>query len=411
MKAKIAIIGVFLAAIAAIVLLGRKPKPEGGGDIAGDSASASSSAAASSGAAQVAISMLYSSEKKEWVDAAAAEFAKVHPEIQLTLTPKGSLALAQAVVDDKEKPTIVSPADSLVLNLAAADWKTKGRPDLFDAAGEDAPESLVVTPLVFVIWRDRAEALMKSTGPKKADKGDAATSITWKTIHKAVTSTQGWPAFGGRPEWGFVKLGHTDPTQSNSGLQALYLMTLEFYGKPTLEVGDLLKPDYQQFMKETEKGVTRFEASTGTFMTDMIRFGPSRYDMAIVYESLAISQIANAEGRWGELRVYYPQTTAWSDHPAVVLRADWVTDAQRKAARTWLQFLRSRPIQERALAYGFRPGDPSVPVKSEDAANPWTRLAMYGVQVDIPAAARVPDGPVVRNLLTLWSRTVDPNGR
>ena len=406
MKAKMAIIGVFLAAIAAIVLLGRKPKPEGGGESTAGSAAPSASAAVSGGPA-VAISMLYSSEKKEWVDAAAAEFAKVHPEIQLALTPKGSLALAQAVVDDKEKPTIISPADSLVLNLAAADWKTKGRPDLFDAAGDDAPESLVVTPLVFVVWKDRADALMKS-----GKKGDPpATAITWKTIHKAVTSPQGWPAFGGRPEWGFVKLGHTDPTQSNSGLQALYLMTLEFYGKPVIEVGDLLKPDYQQFLKETEKGVTKFEASTGTFMTDMIRFGPSRYDMAVVYESLAISQITNAEGRWGELRVYYPQTTAWSDHPAVVLRGDWVTEAQRKAARTWLQFLRSRPIQERALAYGFRPGDPSVPVKSEEASNPWTRLAQYGVEVDVPAAARVPDGPVVRNLLTLWSRVVDPGGR
>src|SRR5262249_25636063 len=156
------------------------------------------------------------------------------------------------------------------------------------------------------------------------------------------------------------KLGHTDPTQSNSGLQALYLMTLEFYGKPSVDVGDLLKPDYQTFVKETEKGVTKFESSTGTFMTDMVRFGPSKYDVAVVYENLAVTEIEHAQGRWGNLRVYSPGTTLWSDHPAAIVQGDWVTDAQKKAARTWIAHLRSREVQERALGFGFRPGDPSV---------------------------------------------------
>jgi hypothetical protein len=216
---------------------------------------------------------------------------------------------------------------------------------------------------------------------------------------------------GGKPEWGFVKLGHTDPTQSNSGLQALYLMTLEFYGKPSIDIADLLKPDYQTFVKETEKGVSKFEASTGTFMTEMVRFGPSKYDLAVVYENLAISQIENAQGRWGNLHAYYPQTTLWSDHPAAILQADWVTPAQKQAAHVWLAHLRSRAVQERALAFGFRPGDPTVPVKSADASNPWTKLAPYGIQIDIPPVAKAPDGPVVRNMLTMWSRVVDPSSR
>src|SRR5438552_13198410 len=117
-------------------------------------------------------------------------------------------------------------------------------------------------------------------------------------------------------------------------------MSMEFYGKNTLDVGDLLKPDYQKFVTEIEKGVPKFETSTGTFMTDMIRFGPSKYDIAVVYENLAISQLENAQGRWGNLRVYYPETTVWSDHPAGVLAAEWVTDAQRKAGRAYLAFLR-----------------------------------------------------------------------
>ena len=30
-----------------------------------------------------------------------------------------------------------------------------------------------------------------------------------------------------------------------------------------------------------------FETSTGTFMTEMVLYGPSKYDIAVVYEVLA----------------------------------------------------------------------------------------------------------------------------
>jgi hypothetical protein len=95
--------------------------------------------------AQVEVTMLYGSEKKEWVDFAAESFRRDHPEIKLTLAPRGSIEAAQAVLDKKERPTIFSPADSLVLNELASDWKTKGRPPLFATQGDEAPQSLVMT--------------------------------------------------------------------------------------------------------------------------------------------------------------------------------------------------------------------------------------------------------------------------
>jgi len=165
-----------------------------------------------------------------------------------------------------------------------------------------------------------------------------------------------------------------------------------------------LKPDYQAFLSAIERGVTRFEASTGTFMVDMVRFGPSKYDMAVVYESLAIAQIANAQGRWGSLRVYYPELTVWSDHPIAIPQAPWVSDAQRAAARELVAHLRSRPVQATALGFGFRPSDPEVPIKSAQGDNPFVRLASYGVRADLPPASAPPDPAVVRNLLMLWSR-------
>lgn len=396
MQARLVIVAAFLLAVIAIVAF-----TFFGGSSANNSANNSGVATPGPGtgpsAATVEISMLYSTEKKEWIEAAKAKFSADHPEISVTLEGMGSLAAEQAILDGKKKPTVWSPADSLVLNMLVADWDVRYHTPLV-GSGSDAPQALLISPLVFAVWQDRADVLKKNSG---------GANLTWKSIHSAVVSNQGWPAVGGKSEWGFVKLGHTDPTQSNSGIQALLLMTMEYYGKTTgLTVNDILDPEYQAFIKGTEGGVPKFESSTGTFMTDMVRFGPSKYDIAVVYENLAISQLANAQGRWGNLVVEYPATTLWSDHPVALLSGDWVTPDQAAAARTWITFLESRPMQEQALTWGFRPADPGVALKTTDANNPFVKYAAQGVKVDIPPVATPPDAAVVQNMLTMWGRVV-----
>jgi ABC-type Fe3+ transport system substrate-binding protein len=384
MNGKVFIVALFAIAVGAILYFNSRRASTG----------TDAPAAAKKPATEIIV--LYSTEKKDWLEATTNAFQTAHPDIAVKLVGKGSLEAAAALLDGKEQPTLWSPADSLVLSLLTSDWQTKNGTPLIAAEGSpDAPQSLVITPLIFVIWEDRAQALLSAPGSK----------LTWKLIHDAVSSNRGWPAVGGKADWGFVKLGHTDPTRSNSGMQALLSMSFEYYKKNSgLSVGELLDPKYQEWVTAIEKGVTRFENSTGTFMTDMIRFGPSRYDLAVVYENLAASQLENAQGRWGNLKVYYPPTTLWSDHPIALLQGSWVTDAQKTAARAYLAHLRSRQAQEMALQFGFRPADPSVPVKTDDPHNPFNRLAAFGVQVDIPPAATPPGAPVVRNLITMWSR-------
>ena len=94
-------------------------------------------------------------------------------------TMAAAVRAAQAILDKKERPTIFSPADSLVMNELASDWKTKGRTPLFATQGEEAPQSLVMTPLVFVAWEDRAQALTKN------GQGE----IRWKTLSRSAWSS------------------------------------------------------------------------------------------------------------------------------------------------------------------------------------------------------------------------------
>lgn len=399
MKQKLAIVGVFLVAAVLIVLFATKdkrPAAEKTTDPAAPQALAGSASGQPAADPQAAaeLTFVYSTEKKDWIEAAVAEFARREPAIKVNLVGKGSLEASAAILDGSLKPALFSPADSLIANLLADDWATKTGKPLFSAE----PQPLLLSPLVFVVWQDRAQVLTaKSDGV-----------LTWKAIREAVMSPKGWPAVGGKPAWGFVKLGQTDPSRSNSGLQALLSMSLEYYGKTNgLTVEELLDEKYQQWVKDIERSVARFEASTGTFMTDMIRFGPSKYDIAAVYESLAVSQLENAQGRWGNLHLYYPPVTLWSDHPIMLLETDALTPAQRAAGQKLIDYLRSVPVQSTALRFGFRPADPNVPMKAtEGGPNPFAKLSQYGLSLELPAAATAPDGAVVRNLLTMWSRVM-----
>jgi len=399
-KPKLAIVFGFLAAAGVISYLAAGHNP--GGLATGKPLAAAPRDPANDPAAapEVELTFEYSTEKKDWLEAAVAAFHKANPRIHVTLTGKGSLEAASAILEGTDKPVLWSPADSLVANLLASDWQIKNQAPLFPTTGDRAPQPLLLTPLVFVVWEERARVLVDHDHTHDGQ-------LSWKTIHRALASPKGWAGLGGKPAWGFVTLGHTDPNKSNSGMEALALMSYEYFTRTSgLTVEQLLDPGFQQFVRTIERGVQHFESSTGTFMTDMIRFGPSKYDIAVVYESLAVSQLENAQGRWGSLHIYYPPVTIWSDHPIVLLDAPWVTAAQQAAGAQLIAFLRSTPVQTTALRFGFRPADTSVPLKTSDATNPFTKSAQYGLSLELPPAAQAPEGAVVRNLLMMWSRLV-----
>jgi ABC-type sulfate transport system substrate-binding protein len=116
-----------------------------------------------------------------------------------------------------------------------------------------------------------------------------------------------------------------------------------------------------------------------------------------------IDYLKNAEGRWGQLRVIYPEYNAWNDNPYYIIDATWSSKDQRKAAQTFLEFLLSENIQKESLTHGFRPANPTVPVKFPDS--PFVKYADYGVRVDLAKICEPPHAEVVSNLLQSWQRS------
>lgn len=359
----------------------------------------------------------YGTEKQAWLEEAVRRFeaqgATVNGRpVRVRLVGMGSREIADRVVrqdwGSDPRPTVVSPASSLWTAVLRADWAARNGGEIVSG---DAPP-LVLTPLVLVAWQERATLLWPS-----------GVDNLWPQLHDALANEQGWVGvaetngFGpGSVEyeqaqsWGFVKFGHTSPLSSNSGAQALMLLAYGYHNKTSgLTAVDALDAGFQTWLEEIERSVLDFGDSTGTFMTNMVRFGPSKYDLVLVYENLAIENIDAAQGRWNQpLNVYYPPATIFSDHPYAVLGDPLTTADQRAAAAVFRDFLLGRPIQELALGYGFRPADPNVSVVSADAANPFNRYASFGVRVDIAQQVETPSGDTIAALLDLWRRRIQP---
>jgi ABC-type Fe3+ transport system substrate-binding protein len=348
--------------------------------------------------APIVVSVLYSTEKDAWLKDVIADFQNNRPlvdghPIQLKLKQMGSREIYLAVLDGTEQPTLISPASFLQISiLQELSTRKSGIPIV---QSTDC-RSVVQTPLALVAWKERANVLW----------GNAPPPDVWKRLHDALIDPKGWAAYQ-QPEWGYIKFGHTDPLKSNSGFMSILLMAYDYFGKTGGLTSQEVLSDagFQKWFTEIEGTIGKFGESTGTYMKDMVAYGPSVYDLIAVYESSAIEQVPNALGRYGELHVYYPPATIMSDHPFCVLKADWVQTDQAKAAQVFVDYLLSQPAQEKALLkYGFRPVDPAI--KIDQPASPLVRYAANGLSINLPPQIDLPSGDTLNTLLDFWSRNV-----
>ena len=144
-------------------------------------------------------------------------------------------------------------------------------------------------------------------------------------------------------------------------------------------------------------------------MRDMVLYGPSKYDLIWNYESVAISDMAAAQGRWGNLAVYYPKPDALVE-PSVRGAQGRLGHAPSSARPrgSCATFLLSPEVQTRALEFGFRPANPDVKVVSTDPQQPVEPPeALRRPRSTCPPSPKSPSGEVTRLLLETWRRVVE----
>jgi Ca-activated chloride channel homolog len=376
-----------------LVLLGGCDKPSGDPAPAASGSSAAPKPSAGPSAAPVvgspiAITIAYGSEKKTWLEEQAVAFkaygakTKSGRPIVVQTQAMGSGEAVQGIVSGTLKPHVFSPASALYVTMLNNAWTAKAA-----SAKPISPagEPLVLSPIVVAMWKPMAEAL-----------GWPGKSIGWSELLKVNANPKGWGALG-HPEWGRFKLGHTHPEYSNSGLQAILAEAYAGAKKTRgLTAADLDKKETVGKLAEIEQTIVHYGKSTGFFSDKMLARGPSYLSAAVLYENLVIESYARPPSAFPIVAVYPTEGTFWSDHPYAVLDADWVGPEEREAAKAFLDFLKAKPAQERALALGFRPADPTIAIGAPvDAA--------HGVDAKQPQTLlEVPSGAVLEKLIAVW---------
>jgi hypothetical protein len=337
----------------------------------------------------VQFGIAYGTEKQRWLEWAVQQYqaTSAGKHTQINLIPMGSMEGAHAAIRGDQRIQVWSPASSVYKDTFVEDWQAK-----YSTNPILREEPLALTPMVFVMWEERYQAFQSHYG-----------TVDFDTINRALHEPAGWQTIGGHPDWGLFKFGHTNPVDSNSGIQALLLAGHSYFKKTgDLTVSEVTDAGFQAWLARLESATNSDSNSTGNLMREMVLKGPSSYDALLVYESVAIDYLKNAEGRWGALHIVYPEYNTWNDNPYYILNATWSTEEQRQAAGKFLDFLLSEPVQRESIVHGFRPANPSVPTRTPDS--PWTRFAVNGVKIDLGKICPPPKAEIATNLLASWQR-------
>ncbi|MCI0442705.1 VWA domain-containing protein [bacterium] len=321
----------------------------------------------------------YGSEKEKWVkdvtDAFHASNAhtKSGKSIHVSQFPMGSGECIDEILTGKRKAHITSPASAAFIKLGNAKYRAKTGKDLIPTT-----ENLVLSPVVIAMWQPMAEAL---GWPNK--------SLGWSDILTVAKNPQGWAAYG-HPEWGAFKFGHTHPEFSNSGLISLFAEVYAGAGKVSaLSLQDVERTETAKYLSDIENSVVHYGSSTGFFGRKMFSNGPEYLSAAVLYENMVIeSYLQSNRTIFPVVAIYPKEGTFWSDHPAGIVDADWVTPEHKEAAEQYLKYLQDRPQQEKALTYGFRPASVDIalgaPIDKQhgvDPTQPKTTLEVPSVEV------------------------------
>jgi serine/threonine protein kinase len=348
-----------------------------------------------------------STEKVDWMTAAVNAFHASNATlggktIQIELDLRGSLDAQQKILNGTIQPIIWSPASFLELNQLSSAWEqTHGNKDIIVLSGNLQPKELVFSPLVFAVWQDRSQVLLRQYG-----------SIDWPSIHAAL-KLNNWSDIGGQSIWGPVKFGHTRPDASNSGLLTITLLAYSFFKQQReLTIQQIDNPQFLSYFNDIEGAVSAFGRSSGTFLTNVvIPLGPPEFDIVATYENLILTNNKAAVAvQHQPLQLFYPSLNIVSDHPFAILQGNWVTHEQQLAAQTFRDFLLAAPQQRLALATGFRPANFNVHITDNASGNVFLRQSSYNItpRPTIEPLAQVPTSAVINELIKEWK--VNYNG-
>lgn len=406
----------------------------------------------------VSISLLYSSEKSSWLKKWVNVFLQENPDSRVLLIEMGSLDGARLIFNGEIRPTLWSPASKLSQRWLTEKWAQRSRefqdsdaPYIYkwlyaqwqewrgppiEWEGAHQPRSMLLSPLVFLVWEctlattksfdacessggwnrdltweevsDRIRQKMNQTDQEITRSGGGEGADTPAAASGAAGESEGVPptdeSAADIPA-AFSSIVHTNPSRSNSGLSYLFILYsiyAQALGSPEL-TAELIRTNdaLRSIVDKWESLSFEYPASTSKLTGQIFRFGPERYNLVVTYENLALIrsiQTYGVNGRYGHLRVGYPEKTIWADHPLVLMNPNILQPAEKKLAMKLINFLLSPVAQNDAITYGFRPQE------GFDPDDPDSLLYRAPSNDDIKklVITDLPTGEVINELLKMW---------
>ena len=358
----------------------------------------------------VTINMVASSEKVALLSQVAASYAKANHTVggacaRVSVSTKASGGAEHALArgwtdDDGPRPDVWSPAAKAWVVLLKGDLGKQDKPDLSpDIAGI---QSVATTPLTLAMPKPMAQAL-----------GWPDKQPGWKDILSLAQNPKGWASLG-HPEWGAFRLGKTDPELSTSGLHATIGAYVAATGTSSdLTAAALADPKVIAFAKGVENSVVHYGDTTLTFLSNLQRADDSgkglTYISAVAVEEKSVWDYnqGNPSGDPTTLgkhpkphtplvAIYPKEGTLLSDSPYAILKAAWVTDPVRKAAESFLSYVRGDDAQRRFAKAAFRgyDGKPTEQVTTTNGLLPQQPKTILSF----------PAPPVLAQVEALWNQ-------
>ncbi len=240
-----------------------------------------------------------------------------------------------------------------------------------------------LAPVVMAIWESRLQAIQQTVGYD---------DIGWEELLMVLNSPNGWQDFGIPDGRRTVFYGHTDPLVSSTALSTLIA---EFYAaaradgfsERRLTLEQVRDENVQDGVRRIEELIRHYSTRTTEFV-EYIAQGPDYLDFValeendLIYINRGLTEYQPPE----RLVALYPKEgTFWHEHPMGIVDADWTTPEQREAARIFVDYVLTAPVQELIMAQGFRPANPDVelafPFVEENGVDPNQPRAV----LDVPA--------------------------
>lgn len=208
-------------------------------------------------------------------------------------------------------------------------------------------QSVAQSPLVIAMWRPIAESL-----------GWPGRSLGWLDIGSLAADPSAWAYYSGGQFGPLLRLGHTHPGLSGSGINTLLAIVQSAESKTeAVTVEDIQRPIVNASVNTFESTVSWFSTSTEDLGITMRERGIDYLGAAVVYESTVIEY---GNGDPAIVPIYPFEGTFVATHPACINQA--AGEEIQEAATQFRSYLLETGAQDMARQHGLRSATGELPL-------------------------------------------------